>query len=178
MSEYYISHHGIKGMKWGVRRYQAPDGSYTAAGRARYFSKGGDVKKYDKAAVKDYDKRARDFYTKNDVGTKARSHTQQVSNKVAAEMRNTKEWKQLHYLESSIADARKKSGAKGMILDQQSQALYNRTLYAYQKRAKSEIKKHEDEYASAVLKDIGYKDESLGREYIKKTKTFRQLMVS
>lgn len=32
----YLCHYGIKGMKWGIRRYQNPDGSLTAAGRARY----------------------------------------------------------------------------------------------------------------------------------------------
>ena len=31
----YLSHFGIKGMKWGVRRYQNPDGTYTAAGKKR-----------------------------------------------------------------------------------------------------------------------------------------------
>lgn len=34
--EYEFCHSGIKGMKWGIRRYQNPDGSLTAAGRAHY----------------------------------------------------------------------------------------------------------------------------------------------
>lgn len=33
----YLQHHGILGMKWGVRRYQNADGSLTSAGRKRYY---------------------------------------------------------------------------------------------------------------------------------------------
>ena len=44
MGEYYaiersttsLTHHGILGMKWGVRRYQNKDGSLTPAGREHY----------------------------------------------------------------------------------------------------------------------------------------------
>lgn len=47
MSE-YIKHHGIKGQKWGVRRFQNKDGSLTDAGRKRYGD-GTSVNDYEKA---------------------------------------------------------------------------------------------------------------------------------
>lgn len=36
MEELY--HYGIKGQKWGVRRYQYADGTYTPAGKKRYYT--------------------------------------------------------------------------------------------------------------------------------------------
>lgn len=42
-----VCHHGIKGQKWGVRRYQNEDGSLTSAGKKRYSTfKPGDEKRY------------------------------------------------------------------------------------------------------------------------------------
>ena len=35
MSNDTLAHHGIKGMRWGVRRYQNKDGGLTSAGRKR-----------------------------------------------------------------------------------------------------------------------------------------------
>lgn len=41
-----LLHYGVHGMKWGIRRYQNPDGSLTKLGRVRYL---GSEERYHKA---------------------------------------------------------------------------------------------------------------------------------
>lgn len=45
MSYGYLAHHGVKGMKWGVRRYENPDGTLTEEGKRRYYNSDGSLTK-------------------------------------------------------------------------------------------------------------------------------------
>lgn len=63
MNELY--HHGIKGQKWGVRRFQNKNGSLTPAGQKRYGSTRPDSKINSKEYHAEYEKR-RDKYAEAD----------------------------------------------------------------------------------------------------------------
>ena len=42
MENVFVNHSGIKGMRWGIRRFQNKDGSLTPAGKKRYADKDSD----------------------------------------------------------------------------------------------------------------------------------------
>ena len=48
----YLEHHGIPGMRWGVRRYQNKDGSLTSSGKKHYSSEAKVARKAEKAEAK------------------------------------------------------------------------------------------------------------------------------
>ena len=96
MNTYYIGnfpvtdelyHYGILGQKWGIRRYQNPDGTLTAAGKERY---GTDVTKLSK---KEFN---------NQITASAHAgrlkRVAELNDKVQKEQENTKEFKE--YTES------------------------------------------------------------------------------
>lgn len=94
----YLEHHGIKGMKWGVRRYQNYDGSYTRKGLQHYKES---EKKYDdanekyknaKRAYKDAKKRTSDS---NKVFAMKGAVKEAKNNRKIAKYRMSKDYDQL-----------------------------------------------------------------------------------
>lgn len=77
----YLEHFGIKDQRWGVRRFQNPDGSLTPEGRERYgVGKEGSVK--DISTVKGYNRRIKDLNKNISVNKKKRGkeHTKIANN--------------------------------------------------------------------------------------------------
>lgn len=59
----YLMHYGVKGQKWGVRRYQNLDGSYTNLGKSRYRAiKANKTKDDVDDIVKTFNKKERELF--------------------------------------------------------------------------------------------------------------------
>lgn len=89
MTEDHLQHHGTKGMKWGVRRYQNADGSLTAEGKKRYktISAGtrGQVKKLYKAKTQeDRDKAASKLVARKEKAAKKITKLESENDKLTA----------------------------------------------------------------------------------------------
>lgn len=84
-----LYHHGILGMKWGVRRYQNKDGSLTSEGKERYsdgtlskIAPGIAARKFETQTKKEYRKNIKSGMDKNEA-KKIRNEAYNLYNKEA-----------------------------------------------------------------------------------------------
>ena len=132
MSE--LRHHGIKGQKWGVRRFQNKDGSLTPAGAKRYSADDyksaldkvnkadktlKDVKKMrNEAEAKTYEKKI-----KYDLSKMSDKDLQQAVNRLNMEERYAQVMTQRHRLEQGEDKVNKILNAAGSALTGAATAL-------------------------------------------------------
>lgn len=99
-----LYHYGVKGMKWGQRRYRNPDGTLTAEGRVREArNRSRDVARLDRMITKNTkayskikaqsDKRY-ETYKKNPDSAKAKKKLEKKLDEMVALQQNTRNYKQ------------------------------------------------------------------------------------
>lgn len=110
-----LRHHGILGMKWGVRRFQRKDGSLTAAGKKRYDSNGSDSEKSPEEIIAERRAKAlkstnaKEIYENRDVLTTAeiRERIDRIDTEARLASKITEERKQtgMDYVNSKMKSA-------------------------------------------------------------------------
>lgn len=82
-----LTHHGIKGQRWGVRRFQNSDGSLTAEGKKRYLQGEGGLSEAGQKALTDNHGRLNDagmaYYESEGYGLKRREFDDTVYSRVS-----------------------------------------------------------------------------------------------
>ena len=158
-----LYHHGIKGQKWGIRRYQNPDGTLTEAGRKRYGSS------VEKVRKKDLLRQTQNFYASH-PDSKSSKYIDKKAEEAWEHADKTQAAKEFWELSDAIAEASARGERTGSpvyfgkeIVDE-----LNRRKDALQKEAFNYLNRPDivDEYASLMLDDLGYKNTASGRAYI------------
>jgi len=121
-----LYHHGVKGMHWGVRRYQNENGSLTSAGRARMNEwKQKEIARRDKGyykVEKKLDKKAAKLLLKRSKLINKKKNTDKIDEKIAKNATNLK-------INNALQKAEVKK-IKSMKLKDIHQAKINKAKYA------------------------------------------------
>lgn len=168
-----LYHYGIKGQKWGVRRYQNKDGSLTSKGKSRYSDKSKESDERLEQHIKDSENGKKDIY--NEIlkksgnwyeGTSVTSNFKNSQNRI----REANDARNKAYEEMSTYQ-KKVFGNKVVLNDRQEKKLSRDP--EYQKLHEQYIEsihtqaKVKDDLVGVVLKELGYEDTPRGRELLR-----------
>ena len=136
-----LQHHGTKGMKWHVRRYQNEDGSLTPAGIRRYRKNAGNIERQLNTEKRET---TVDDYQNAIKATKSTSDTIDAARKLKDDAHKIKEPKLERQIRKSIEQMSDKE------LQQMVQRLNMEDNYARMMMNREHLKQGED-YVSKIL---------------------------
>ena len=152
----YLIHHGVKGMKWGIRHYQNKDGSLTAEGRVRYSksSSNKNIKaafdKYQKG-ITEIEKRENNKYkrTVNEKSKWQKEQYQKAGFKGQKDISN-KAWKE--HLEGKASLENSAMKIMNKILDQ-SDSIFKEKFEKNLNDIHKEYAKNGERYIDSIMKN-------------------------
>ena len=168
-----LYHFGIKGMKWGVRRYQNEDGTLTPAGKKHYGNMSDD--KLQKSLYKQVKKaRAKqsDWSNQWNVNNTIGKHSKAVEDRYRKDVKKFQSSDEYKKAMRKLAELDKKAGRGEISQDQYDKQYINirKSMYSPdldtsvrytdngRKYSEAYLKKYGNDLNVAYLKDLGYDD--------------------
>lgn len=145
----FIAHYGIKGMKWGVRRFQNSDGTLTSAGKKRYGSYANPMKAMRKDIREDMEK----AYQTGKAGTYmgyASTYAEKTAAKTKRRYEKALEKDPAELYRSTLTKRIKSKAAERT--RKEINAEYKRLL----KEAKDDVTRLKEKYGNEAVNDITY----------------------
>lgn len=121
----FLEHHGILGQKWGIRRYQFPDGSLTPEGRERYGYNYETGEYNKKLYMEDQDRQKAKEYSKIESKQKKKEKAQEKKEK-RAEQEAKRTEKENKKAAKKVEELRRQNALK--MLDADGKPLTNKKL--------------------------------------------------